>query len=120
MSKPLKIKLKDHHADDERFACVKTIVEHYEISMKDAKIIMDEHWHLHETFADMLIAKLDAIYKKKVEIKTSFTKEDMKKAFDAGTYFGNCFIEASFENLKELNPTIEDFDTWLKSYKNLK
>lgn len=65
--KPLKIKLKDHHADDERFACVKTIVEHYDISMKDAKIIQDEHWHLHETFADMLIAKLDAIYKKKVE-----------------------------------------------------
>lgn len=63
---PFKIKLKDHHADDERFACVKTIVEHYDISIKDAKIIMDKHWYLHETFADMLIANLNAIYKKKV------------------------------------------------------
>lgn len=64
--KPFKIKLKDHHADDERFACVKTIVEHYDISMKDAKIIMDDLWDLKEDFATQLENHLNLNYKKKV------------------------------------------------------
>lgn len=75
--KPLKIKLKDHHADDERFACVKTIVEHYDISMKDAKIIMDDHWHLKEDFATKLEEHLNTHYKKKIESKTVYTKEEV-------------------------------------------
>ena len=126
MSKPLKIKLKDHHADNDQFACVNTIREYYEISEEKAFNLLKAFWDKNDdNFSDIVINRLDDFTyifncDKKVETKTSFTEEDMEKAFDAGTYFGNGFIDGSFENLKEVNPTYKDFNSWLESYKNVK
>ena len=122
MSKPLKIKLKDHHADNDQFACVNTIREYYEISKEKAFNLLKAFWDENDdNFSDIVINRLDDFCDKKVETKTSFTEEDMEKAFDAGTYFGNSFIDGTFENLKEVNPTYKDFNSWfLNKYKTVR
>lgn len=53
------------------------------------------------------------------QVKDSYSREEVikfaTKAFDAGTYYGNCFIEDSFSKLKSLNPDILYSDKWIEN-----
>jgi len=43
----------------------------------------------------------------------SFTKEDLEKAFHAGTFYGNQHLEDTFAELDPYNPTKVSFEKWM-------
>lgn len=118
--KPLKIKLKDHHADGDRINIIHTIRTEYEISLIETNKLIAENWHLTDSeFAIQIENILSLNYKERVEIKTHFNLKDMEAAYNEGA--NNAAKEIANENQSIFNrEPLEEvtFEMWIKTYKS--
>lgn len=77
MAKPLKITIKDHHADGNQDHAVAAIRTVYDISKDTATNLVKHHWDLtDEEFANSVLSYLDVSYKKHPD-KNTYTADQM-------------------------------------------
>lgn len=91
--KPFKIKLKDHHADNEQRLAVQLITTEYQIKELEATNLVSNNWIFNDnTFSYNVVEYLELNYFKRTDNKV-YTKEDMFEAFKAAIKIPNTEIE---------------------------